>query len=183
MNARAQFAQIGETPEYAAPALRRSLSEIVAEYDEKAESIGAAIAAFKDAETAINTAACIGGTYGSKVFPTDPHLYEKDVQIALLRSAWKHIYEGLDIAKIASARDREQLELKLTTPLPFNLANIAEVLGAYLLDPRFHVLKGLAECFCDLDPAYKSHSRVRIGSSFNMRPAGIAGAASASKIP
>ena len=38
MNARAQFAQIGETPEYAAPALRRSLSEIVAEYDEKAES-------------------------------------------------------------------------------------------------------------------------------------------------
>tara|TARA_R100000935_G_C2835187_1_gene167690 strand:+ start:1632 stop:2975 length:1344 start_codon:yes stop_codon:yes gene_type:complete len=163
MNARAQFAQIGETPEYAAPALRRSLSEIVAEYDEKAESIGAAIAAFKDAETAINTAACIGGTYGSKVFSTDPHLYEKDVQIALLRSAWKHIYEGLDIAKIASARDREQLELKLTTPLPFNLANIAEVFGAYLLDPRFHVLKGLAECFCDLDPAYKSHSRVRIG--------------------
>jgi len=43
--------QIGETPEYAAPALRRSLSDIIAEYDEKAQSITAAIAAFKDAET------------------------------------------------------------------------------------------------------------------------------------
>lgn len=163
MNARAQFAQIGETPEYAAPALRRSLSDIVAEYDEKAENIAAAITAFNDAEAAINTAASIGGTFGSTVFSTAPHLYEKDVRIALLRSAWKHVYEGLDIAKIASAKDREQLELKLTTPLPFTLENLAEVFGAYLLDPRFHILKGLAECFCDLDPAYKSHSRVRIG--------------------
>jgi len=156
-------ARIGETPEYAAPALRRSLSDIVADYDEKAESITGAIAAFNESETAINTAASIGGTFGSTVFSTAPRLYEKDVRIALLRSAWKHVYEGLDIAKIASAKDREQLELKLTTPLPFTLENLAEVFGAYLLDPRFHILKGLAECFCDLDPAYKSHSRVRIG--------------------
>lgn len=74
-------------------------------------------------------------------------------------------YEGLDIAKIASAKDRERLELKLTTPLPFTLENLAEVFGAYLLDPHFHILKGLAECFCELYPAYKSHSRVRIGVS------------------
>jgi len=85
------------------------------------------------------------------------------VRLALLRSAWKHVYEGLNIECIASAKDRKRLELKLTTPLPFTLENIAEVFGDYLLDPRFHVLKGLAECFTDLDPAYKSHSKVKIG--------------------
>ena len=31
-----EFPKIGETQEHAAPAMRRSLSEIVAEYDEKA---------------------------------------------------------------------------------------------------------------------------------------------------
>ena len=160
------FAQIGNTPEqeaHCAPALRRSLSEIVAEYDAKSEAIPAAIQTFNAAETAINAAGCIGGTYGSAVFSTAPSLYERDVRIALLRSAWKHVYEGLNIEAVASAKDRKQLELKLTTPLPFTLENIAEVFGDYLLDPRFHVLKGLAECFCDLDPAYKSHSKVKIG--------------------
>lgn len=69
----------------------------------------------------------------------------------------------MQIERIASAKDRKHLDLKLTNPLPFTLPNLAEVFGDYLLDPRFHVLKGLAECFCDLDPAYKSHSKVKIG--------------------
>ena len=159
------FPRIGESDhkDHAAPALRRSLSAIVAEYDEKAESIPEALAAFAAAETAINTAACIGGAWGGRVFSSEPRIYEKDVRLALLRSAWKHVYDGLNIEQVASAKDRKQLELRLTSPLPFSLENIAEVFGEYLLDPRFHVLKGLAECFTDLDPAYKSHSRVKIG--------------------
>ena len=99
----------------------------------------------------------------ARSFSTAPSLYERDVSLSLLRSAWKHVYEGLNVAAVASAKDRKQLDLKLTTPLPFTIENIRETFGAYLLDPRFHVLKGLAECFCELDPAYKSHSRVRIG--------------------
>lgn len=159
----AEFPKIGETQEHAAPVLRRSLAEIVAEYDEKEAAIPEAIAAFSQAETAINVAACIGGAYGGQVFSRSPSLYERDVRLALLRSAWKHVYEGLNIERIASAKDRKQLDLKLTNPLPFTMANLREVFGDYLLDPRFHVLKGLAECFCDLDPAYKSHSKVKIG--------------------
>ena len=165
MTFHSEFPKIGETDQkdHGAPAIRRSLSEIVADYDAKAESIPGAIEAFKKAETAINAAACIGGTYGGRVFATDPSLYERDVRLTLLRSAWKHVYEGLNIENIASAKDRQQLDLKLTNPLPFTLENIAEVFGSYLLDQRFHVLKGLAECFTDLDPAYKSHSKVKIG--------------------
>ena len=147
-----EFPKIGETQEHAAPAMRRSLSEIVAEYDEKAAAIPEAIAEFNQAETAINVAACIGGAYGGQVFSRSPSLYERDVRLALLRSAWKHVYDGLQIERIASAKDRKQLDLKLTNPLPFTLPNLAEVFWDYLLDPRFHVLKGLAECFCDLDP-------------------------------
>lgn len=160
-----EFPRIGESDhkDHSAPALRRSLTEIVAEYDEKAEAIPEAIAEFNRAETAINVAACIGGAYGGKVFSREPSIFENDVRAALLRSAWKHVYDGLNIERIASAKDRKQLDLKLTNPLPFNLENIAEVFGDYLLDPRFHILKGLAECFCDLDPAYKSHSKVKIG--------------------
>lgn len=165
MTIQTEFPKIGKSDhqDHGAPAIRRSLSEIVADYERKAESIPAAIEAFKQAETAINVAACIGGTYGGRVFASDPSLYERDVQRALLRSAWKHVYNGLNIESIASAKDRKQLELKLTNPLPFTLENIAEVFGCYLLDHRFHVLKGLAECFTELDPAYKSHSNVKIG--------------------
>ena len=44
-----EFPKIGETTEHAAPALRRSLSEIVAEHDEKAAAIPEAIAEFNRA--------------------------------------------------------------------------------------------------------------------------------------
>ena len=166
MNQHTDFPRIGESSKqeaHSAPAIRLSLSDIVEEYDTKAAAITEAVAAFHEAETAIKTAACIQGTYGSDPFSSDARLYERDVRLALLRSAWKHVYNGLNIESIATAKDRKQLELKLTTPLPFTLENIAEVFGDYLLDRRFHVLKGLAECFCDLDPAYKSHSKVKIG--------------------
>jgi len=126
MTFHSEFPKIGETDQkdHGAPAIRRSLSEIVADYDAKAECIPGAIEAFKKAETAINAAACIGGTYGGRVFATDPSLYERDVRLTLLRSAWRHVYEGLNIENIASAKDRQQLDLKLTNPLPFTLENI-----------------------------------------------------------
>ena len=147
----------------ATPALRLRLPEIVAEYVEKAESIAAAIKAFNDAETTLKSAASIRGSYGGNVFSRDPHLQECSVYQVLLRSAWKFVYDGLNIEAIASAKDRKQLDLMLTNPPPFTMMDIEEVFGDYLRDPRFHVLKGLAECFCDLDPAYKSHSKVKIG--------------------
>ena len=113
-----EFPKIGETTEHAAPALRRSLTEIVAEYDEKAAAIPEVIAEFNRAEAAVNVAASIGGAYGGQVFSRSPSLYERDVRLDLLRSAWKHVYEGLQIERIASAKDRKQLDLKLTNPPP-----------------------------------------------------------------
>jgi hypothetical protein len=158
------YAQIGEGEAvHAAPALRRSIAEIVAEYDAKTGAIPEAIAAFETAETAINMAGCIGGTFGGPIFSRSPSLYERDVRAALLKSAWRHVRDGLRIEDIASARDRKRIELRLETPPPFTIEAIRDLFGDYLIAPRFHVLKGLAECFCDLDPAYRSHSKVKIG--------------------
>jgi hypothetical protein len=81
----------------------------------------------------------------------------------LLCSAWKHVYARLRIKEIATAKDRSQIEVKMQNPPAFTLTDILDLFGNYVSNPRHHILRGLAECFCDLDSAYKSHSNVRIG--------------------
>ncbi|MEM7645071.1 MAG: hypothetical protein AAF366_21545 [Pseudomonadota bacterium] len=74
-------AQIGEGQGvHAAPALRRSLAEIVADYDDNADDIPQAIATFEAAETAINMAGCIGGTFGGQIFARLHSLSEGDTR-------------------------------------------------------------------------------------------------------
>jgi hypothetical protein len=53
--------------------------------------------------------------------------------------------------------------MELKNPPEFTLDNIRATFGKYLLNPRENILRGLAEVFCDLDQAYKSHSKVKIG--------------------
>jgi hypothetical protein len=48
---------------------------------------------------------------------------------------------------------------------PFTLDNIRATFGRFVADPRGNILRGLAEAFCDLDQAYKSHDKVKIGVS------------------
>jgi hypothetical protein len=82
---------------------------------------------------------------------------------ALLKSAWRHVYDGLNVAEIAPAADKRRFEQMLEKPPAFTLAEIRERFGDYLLNPRHHILRGLAEVFCALDPAYRSHSKVKVG--------------------
>lgn len=147
------------------PALQRRLADVVAEYEEKAGNIPAAISEFKKAATAIESAACISGTFGGSIWSGygAPSPSETNMRQTLLVSAWRHVYQGLNIPSIASAKDRKRFDLALENPPPFTLDNISATFGDYIKDPRHHILKGLAECFCDLDPAYKSHSKVKIG--------------------
>lgn len=51
----------------------------------------------------------------------------------------------------------------MTNPAPFTLENIRATFGDFLLNPRGNILRGMAEVFCDLDPAFKSHDKVKIG--------------------
>ena len=146
-----------------APALRLSLRDVVAEYDAKRAAIPEAISAFGAAKTALDAACCIGGAYAGSPLSGHCSPYEREAADILLRSAWKHVYAGLQIDRIATAQDKRRLDQMLASPPPFTLAEIRDRFGDYLLDQRHHILRGLAEVFCALDPAYRSHSKVKIG--------------------
>ncbi len=143
-------------------ALQRSLSDVVAEYEQKLAAVPQALAEFEAAGLKLKTAATISGTWGDTRIETGS-VYESHLKESLLKSAWKHIYDGLNIASIASAKDKRRFEQDLTKPAPFTLDNIRASFGDYLLNPRANILRGLAEVFADLDPAFKSHDKVKIG--------------------
>lgn len=155
--------QIGETPEFGAPAVRESLSDLVKEYQNKFKKLGDDFSKFLALAQTINGHCTLkSAVAGSLIQPYDlPKL--ETLESTLLKSAWKLAYQGLKIGLIASAKDRKRFELMLASPPAFTLDEIGVQFGDYVFDQRFHKLKGLAECFTDLDPAYKSHSKVKIG--------------------
>ena len=146
-----------------APALRVSLRELVAEYDEKLAAIPEAIRAYEAAKGALDGACCIGGSYAGSALTGYSGPAQFQMEALLLQSAWRHVYRGLSIDQIASAQDKRRFEQMLAKPPAFSIEAIRDQFGAYLLDPRHHILRGLAEVFCDLDPAYRSHSKVKVG--------------------
>lgn len=143
-------------------AVLRSLPDVVAEYEQKLAAVPQALAEYEAAGTKLKAAACISGMWGDTRIETG-RVYESCLKDSLLKSAWRHIYDGLNIDSIASAKDKRRFEQDMTRPAPFTLDNIRATFGAYLLDPRGNILRGLAEVFCDLDQAYKSHDKVKIG--------------------
>jgi len=144
------------------PALQRSLPDVVAEYEHKLAAVPDAIATFNAAGDALKMAATIGGTWGETTINTGS-VYECTLEESLLKSAWKHVYDGLNIDRLASADDKRRFKLSMETPAPFTIENIRETFGKFILDPRGNILRGLAEVFCSLDQAYKSHDKVKIG--------------------
>lgn len=142
----------------------RSLPDVVDEYEAKAKAIPDMMAAFEAAGTALRIGATIGGEHGGQTIDTsgrgtDQRTLEKN----LLCSAWSHVWNGLNLPGIASARDKKAWEQALANPPPFTLDNLRATFGPYLENPRRTILRGLAEVFADLDPAYKSHEKVKIG--------------------
>ena len=148
---------------FQAPATLRNLRDIVEEYNEKLEAIPAVLAEFEQSVKKIEMKTSIGGSFGGSVFSHNPTPYESTLKAVLLKSAWRHVYNGLNIETIAPAKDKKQFEMALENPPEFTLDNIRASFGDYLLDPMYHILRGLAEAFSQLDPAYKSHSKVKIG--------------------
>lgn len=147
---------------HAVPALQRSLADVVAEYEHKKAGIAEALAVFERAGTELKMAAAIGGTFGNVTINTG-HVSDHGLADGLLKSAWRHVYDGLNIATIASAADKRRFEQAMEKPAPFTIDNIRGTFGQFIRDPRGNILRGLAEVFCDLDQAYKSHDKVKIG--------------------
>lgn len=145
-------------------ALQRTVADMIAEYDAKAAILLDEAATFEAACRRAQTAACVGGVYGGDIFWRDsPGIDEKAMKKALLISGWKAIYSRLQIDRIATAKDKALWERTIADPPPLTAENAVATFGDYLLRSRFHILRGLAEAFSGLDPAYRSHLKVKIG--------------------
>ena len=140
----------------------RSLPDVVAEYDAKLKALPDALAAFEAAGSALNMAASVGGEYGQETINTGSN-HVNTLEKNLLRSAWLHVWKGLGLPRIASADDKRKWEQAMAAPAPFTLDNLRATFGPYLENPRATILRGMAEVFAGLDPAYKSHEKVKIG--------------------
>lgn len=143
---------------------RRKPSDLVAEYEAKMAAAPAALAAFQAAQDDVKMASTIGGTWGNRTFDAG-RLDERDMRAMLLRSAWRHTYKLYALENFASAADKKSLEQMFEDPPEFTVENIRDRFGAYIMDPWGSILRGLAEQFADLDPAFKSHEKVKIGVS------------------
>ncbi|CAN5572700.1 DUF4942 domain-containing protein [soil metagenome] len=144
------------------PAIQQTVVDLINEYASKHDAVDEAIATFKRAFDALGMAATVQGTFIEPVGQPS-YLYADRLRANLLKSGWKAVYNRLQIDSIASAKDKQLFERTMAAPPPLTIENARATFGDYFTRPRFHILRGLAEAFVDLDPAYKSHSKVRIG--------------------
>ena len=146
------------------PSILPSLAEVIGNYESKLSSMEGLLSELDVVTKNVEQSCVMGGIYTGSPFTNGSQTPHKSTMEArLLESAWKYVYKGLNIDKIASATDRNKFDLALKNPPDFTIENIRATFGDYLVNSRHHILKGLAECFSDLDPAYKSHSKVKIG--------------------
>lgn len=144
-------------------ALPHSLKDIVADYHAKAGSLKGEMEAFEAAEQSLNSAVQVIGGFTGDSFPKKNYLSESTGQRILLSSAWLAIYNRLGLDRVFSAEDKRKFEKSLSHPAPLTLENLQATFGKYWDNPRYYILKGLAEAFCKLDKFYKSHSNFGIG--------------------
>lgn len=141
---------------------RRKPSDLVAEYEAKRAALPEALVTFNAAGDALKMAATVGGEWGYRNIDTG-RIMERELEKALLGSAWRYVYKLYNLAIFASAKDKDRLERMFSDPEPFTIEKLREWFGAYIADPRGSILRGLAEVFSDLDLAYRSHEKVKIG--------------------
>lgn len=144
------------------PSLPLTVTDIVEEYEEKLSKLKDTINDFDLAFDRLQSECVVNGTFVDPI-GSKSYLSETSISKNLLKSGWKAAYNRLNIDHIVSAKDKQMIERSLADPPELTVDNVRATFGDYLVNSRFHILKGLAEAFCDLDKAYKSHSNVKIG--------------------
>lgn len=140
-----------------------TVRDIVTEYKQKSENLADEIKAFANAEAQINNAVQVIGGFTAESIITRSYPSESAGQRILLSSAWQAIYIRLGLDNVFSAEDKRKFQQSLTKPAPLTLENLQATFGKYWENPRYYILKGLAEAFCSLDKFYKSHSNFGFG--------------------
>ena len=145
-----------------APAMRENLAQVVAEYWKTYDGLQESLDTFNQAEQTFKSNTTFKGVYFERCYD-DHRTTLKQMQDNLLGSAWRYVYKGLQINELATTDDKSRWDMFFKNPPTLTLDNIREHMGDYIIDPRSNILRGLAETFCKLDMAYKSHDKVKVG--------------------
>lgn len=138
-------------------------SDLVREYDDMQSKLPEAYENFIKSRDNLVISCSIMGSYGGNVWRNgSPDPKPEDLQKSLRVSAWRRVYDSW-IKEIATAKDKDRVEIMLQNPPEFSIENLKDQFGDYIRDPWATILRGLAEVFCDLDPFYKSHTNVGVG--------------------
>lgn len=140
-----------------------TVRDIVQEYASKSETLLDSMSKFTQAEHDINNATKITAGFIAGQFVSGNYLSESTGRHLLLASAWQAIYTRLGLETVFSAEDKVKFAKSLENPPPLTLENLTATFGQYWENPRYFILKGLAEVFCKLDKFYKSHSNFGVG--------------------
>lgn len=143
-------------------ALPLTVADIIDEYEAKDAELEDAVSDIGEAWRQMEKAATVMGTWVETI-GTAPSVHIVTLRRILLRSGWQAVYNRLEIDSVATAKDKLLFKATLAAPPELTMETAKATFGDYLVRPRFHILRGLAEVFCGLDQAYKSHSKVRIG--------------------
>ena len=142
----------------------RDPRDLVPEYDRKLAAIDQVHKDYMDMKEKVKVESSVAGEHGRHdIFSGHEYLRPDTMKIHLLKSAWWAAYRWCNMSHIATAKDKKKFEQDMVSPPPFTVENLVATFGPYLADPRDHILRGLAEAFVQLDDAYKSHSKVKIG--------------------
>jgi hypothetical protein len=144
-------------------ALPHSLKDIVSEYKIKSESLNDEIREFTKAQEKLNMAVQVIGGFNGETIVGKQYPSETAGQRILLSSTWLAIYYRLGLDNVFSADDKRKFHQSLVKPAELTLENLQATFGKYWENPRYYILKGLAEAFCKLDKFYKSHSNFGVG--------------------
>ena len=142
--------------------INNRISKILSEYAEKEQKLAEACENFASAGSDLVAASTVSGTYGNtnlNVGGVSIH----SMQESLLKSAWYSVYNLPGFKQIMSSQDKRGFENDMLHPPEFTLDNIRATFGDYVLNPMDNILRGFAEVFTNLDTAYKSHEKVKIG--------------------
>lgn len=142
-------------------ALKRNVADVVTEYEEKNANLLNQLKNAQQTHKDLEMSCSVGGAYGESLKLDLP--YVEKMQDCLLKSAWRFVYQNWNIEDISTANDRKNFQKAIEDPAPFTFENIMGTFGAYVSNPRLNIIRGVAEVFCTLDQAYKSHEKVKIG--------------------
>lgn len=141
-----------------------NLAEIFNNYEAQKEYVLESLDNFKQAKTNLSNNSVFMGTFVDGLNDLSRiNFSEDEVLKRLNKSAWRFVYDKLNIQHIAPNTHLEEFKKLLENPPEFTIEAIRDIFKEYVQDPRQMALQAFAEIFNTLDPFYKSHDNFRVG--------------------